>query len=81
MKPNNPSVFPVIHEISPAKPGADKAVFVRPGMSLRDYFAAAALHGQIDYEGLEGCDKHQIAAMCYEMADAMLAAREENQTE
>lgn len=48
---------------------------VSHGLSLRDYFAAQALAGQINYEGMEGCDPKMQAAMAYELADAMLAQR------
>jgi hypothetical protein len=46
------------------------------GMSLRDYFAAKALEVAIqqvkDYYGV---DKDAVALWCYDMADAMLKAR------
>ncbi|MDI1362568.1 hypothetical protein [Methylotenera sp.] len=42
---------------------------------LRDEFAKAALAGQISYEGMEGCDAKFIAAMTYELADAMMGER------
>jgi len=46
---------------------------------LRDHFAGLALQGQIaGIDGLEFGNKKamlEIAAACYEMADAMLAAR------
>jgi hypothetical protein len=42
-----------------------------PGMLLRDYFAAAALPHLMAHLNVRGC-----AARAYEMADAMLAARE-----
>lgn len=46
------------------------------GMSLRDYFAAKALEVAIqqvkDYYGV---DKDDVALWCYDMADAMLKAR------
>lgn len=45
------------------------------GMSLRDYFAAKAMSGQLAYEGMEGCSSEHIAGMAYELADAMLSAR------
>lgn len=48
----------------------------KTGMSLRDYFAAKAMQEQIGFEGMEGCDKQQICAMAYELADAMIAERE-----
>ena len=43
------------------------------GMSLRDYFAAAALP-QVDQRSHGTLD--EIALECYQIADAMLAARE-----
>jgi hypothetical protein len=47
-------------------------------VTLRDYFAAAALQGSLAYKGT--C--HQAGVAAYEMADAMLAARErENKKE
>lgn len=45
------------------------------GMTLRDYIAMQVLTGQMAYGGVEGIDAKHIAAMCYEMADAMLEAR------
>lgn len=60
----------------PAFPGADYAVghakyqSKDSGMTLRDYFAAAALRGiASDIE-----DEEKAARWCYEMADAMLKA-------
>jgi hypothetical protein len=60
---------------------ADGSVSVWYGMSLRDYFAAAALQGTLagptggpnTYEGL--------ADAAYSAADAMLAARERKESE
>lgn len=46
------------------------------GMSLRDYFAAKAMQAQLSIEGMEGCDKENIAAMAYELANEMLKQRE-----
>ena len=70
-------------EPSPAFPFAyvDKSTegvnhsIVSEGMSLRDYFAARFAQAQIGFEGMEGCDKAHIAAMSYELADAMIAER------
>jgi hypothetical protein len=47
------------------------------GISMRDYFAAAALKGQA--HRLENHYEHRdiLAADCYAIADAMLKAREE----
>ena len=51
------------------------------GMSLRDYFAAAALQGEFSNptSGVFEADSitfSEVAWDCYKMADAMLAARE-----
>lgn len=55
-------------------PGAS---IMLPGMTLRDYFAAKAMESDLIYQGLEGRDDLQhVAAMAYEMADAMLKERE-----
>jgi len=47
------------------------------GLSLRDYFAAAALQdvASCNGEGIETLEG--IAGFCYRMADAMLGARKE----
>ncbi len=45
-----------------------------PGMTLRDYFAAKAMAGVID--SCEFKNSHYIAGWAYEIADAMLAARD-----
>ena len=50
------------------------------GMSLRMYLAAKAMQGQIAFEGMEGCDPKHIAAMSFELADAMLKEREKGTT-
>ncbi len=53
------------------------------GMTLRDYFAAAALQGQLSILELsKSIASGQVTAMetagaCYQWADAMLAARKE----
>jgi hypothetical protein len=46
------------------------------GMTLRDYFAAKAMQGLIDKYGFSATDE-RLAADSYEMADAMLKAREQ----
>ena len=46
---------------------------VSPGMTLRDWFAGQALAGMLDRT--YGMKIEIIAARSYEMADAMLAAR------
>jgi hypothetical protein len=52
-----------------------------PGMTLRDYFAAKAMQGMMTsarYTGIIGVNnyEHSIANQAYQMADAMLKARE-----
>jgi len=44
------------------------------GMSLRDYFAAAALQGIVAYNGFGGVD--MSASEAYRLADAMLKERQ-----
>ncbi len=47
------------------------------GMTLRDYFAAKAMTGLFasgHYEGL--VDPHEISATAFQVADAMMKARE-----
>ena len=45
------------------------------GMTLRDYFAAAALQGMLTDSCIQGSDS-QFAESAYSYADAMLKARE-----
>lgn len=47
------------------------------GMSLRDYFAAAALQGALAFPSEEQGEPEAMAMWSYDMADAMLKAREE----
>ena len=48
------------------------------GMSLRDYFAAKAMEAEITAGAIAGAPDSMVylAGWCYQMADAMLAARE-----
>ena len=49
---------------------------IETGMTLRDYFAAAAMQGLLsDGNAMVVCGPNSIAAMSYEMADAMLRVR------
>ena len=45
-----------------------------PGMSLRDYFAATALSGLLQYSN-DSYDDEAIAQLAYSLADAMMEAR------
>ena len=49
---------------------------VGSGISMRDYFAAAALQGLMAKMEPENQLEHHIAKWSYEAADAMLKARE-----
>ena len=44
------------------------------GMTLRDYFAAKAM--QADLTGYDGANWPRVATQAYQMADAMMKARE-----
>jgi hypothetical protein len=65
------------HKI-PAFPTGDhpeSRLYANPGMSLRDYFAAKALQGLCSDPSTEGTPVMEMAAHCYGISDAMLAAR------
>jgi hypothetical protein len=48
------------------------------GMTLRDYFAAAAMQGLLSRVGHDKINVHDVLAQrTYQIADAMLEAREE----
>jgi hypothetical protein len=61
---HNPPAFPYYH---PDLGGA-------AGMTLRDYFAAKAMQGLI--AGDRNYTKEKFATVAYDLADAMLKARE-----
>lgn len=53
----------------------------QPGMTLRDYFAGQAVMALVTKEAIELIGRKRItgadlATACYDLADAMLAARE-----
>jgi hypothetical protein len=60
---NNPPAFPD---------------WTKDGMTLRDYFAAKAMQGMVSNPNysINDWSKRDIAIQSYEMADAMLKARE-----
>ena len=67
-KTENPQAFPWAND-------ADKQYnWINKGMNLRDYFAAKAMQGMMVDVEQPRCD--YIARTAYEMADAMLKARE-----
>lgn len=51
----------------------------RSGMTLRDYFAAAALTGLVEQAGV--LHDRELAKWAYEFADAMLAVRESQEAQ
>lgn len=65
------AAFPQISELG------DIAV-LSPGMTLRDWFAGQALSGWLASFGTgEAVNVQNSAEFCYEIADAMLSARNE----
>jgi len=60
----NPQAFPTHPD----------GVLINDGMTLRDYFAAEVMP-EI-YQRVETGGFERVAKLCYEMADAMLKARE-----
>ena len=67
---STPLVSPTIRFDADGKP------VMEGGLSLRDYFAAAALTGLSAHIKLGYYGFADAAGMSYDMADAMLAARE-----
>jgi len=65
---NNPPAFPLHNH------GAQTLGLHITGMTLRDYFAAKVMP-EI-YQRVETGGFERVAKLCYEMADAMLKARE-----
>ena len=51
-------------------------LIIKGGMTLRDYFAAAALKGQAHRLASPYGHRDILAADCYAIADAMLKAKE-----
>lgn len=58
-----------------AFPSSTQTKVWEDGMELRDYFAAKAMQGLISDPNCRG-DKDTFAKIAYEMADAMMKARE-----
>ena len=57
----------------------DGYIYVDMGMTLRDYFAAKAMQGIIDSSIDAGLETHRIAESAYNIADAMIKARGEEE--
>lgn len=79
-KPENPSAFPLPGVYDPTREQvyAVAAFGVDAGMTMRDYFAAAALQGLLsDHVTVKAAGACRIiAGSAYEYADAMLKARQ-----
>jgi hypothetical protein len=55
--------------------GGQWSEYVDPGMSLRDYFAAKAMQGYCTDPVMTSAES--VATLAYQIADAMLRAREQ----
>jgi hypothetical protein len=73
-----PDPTKMINDGGPAYPrtGADGHTSPQSGMTLRDFFAAAALKGQAHRFAHPHEHRELLAQDCYDIADAMLKARE-----
>ena len=70
----------MINELPTAFPWMHKDITCT-GMTLRDYFAAKAMQGFIQYSATKGIytpPDNELAKVSYDLADAMLKARNEN---
>ena len=75
---NGGPAFPVADLAWLEPKNTDEAVRAASGMTLRDYFAAKAMQGMAGRPRHceHGWDQADLAAQAYEIADAMLEARE-----
>ena len=81
MNDHIPDPTKMINDGGPAFPHTTQWDGITPainhnGISIRDYFAAAALQGLMAQYDPEDELEHHIAKWSYEAADAMLKARE-----
>ena len=51
------------------------------GMTLRDYFAAKAMQGLLSNVEADDIATHRLTLVCYHIADEMLKARNDRQTD
>ena len=70
MKDTGGPAFPYSYEVTPR---VERHTYF--GMTLRDYFAAKAMHAHITHDGSDDICESGVARWAYEMADAMLAER------
>ena len=70
--------FPCLPPLGPDGTAAVGYPYVSGGMTLRDYFAAKAMHGIMCglSQGIRPIDLPSLASDAYVIADAMLKARE-----
>lgn len=69
MKVENPPAFPSVGE------GYGNPLYSTPGLTLRDYFAAAAMQGIMSQLRYQAGEYHILSMAAYDLADAMLAER------
>ena len=72
---NDTPAFPCVYYSEPIG-SIGPQLTIKGGISMRDYFAAAALQGLMAKMEPENQLEHHIAKWSYEAADAMLKARE-----
>lgn len=75
---NGGPAFPC--EVGPASDGhtiqTGNMQWMQPGMHLRDYFAAKAMHASLSLDPANAASSGEHARWAYEMADAMLRVRQ-----
>ncbi len=83
-KPENPFAFPQLEVVADERDGhgdfIDPFTVASGGMSLRDYFAAAAMAGMAVADPRQG-EPEKLAQGAYACADAMLKQREKPHAE
>lgn len=73
MEPKSIPAFPV-----PLNPGQSwSCMGPCDGMTLRDYFAAKAMHASLSLDPANAASSGEHARWAYEIAEAMIAARTE----
>jgi hypothetical protein len=72
---NDAPAFPCIYYSEPIG-SIGPQLAIKGGMTIRDYFAAAALKGQAHRFAHPHEHRELLAQDCYDIADAMLKARE-----
>lgn len=70
------AAFPMQPKVAPGHVAEDRIFNGHVGMSLRDYFAGQAIAGSADGQGVPPSWVEDYARSAYQIADAMLKARE-----